>query len=254
MTGDRAAGATAAAGGETAIWHDVECGGYTADLALWRELAQEARGPMLELGAGTGRVTLDLAERGHRLSALDSEPVLVAELRRRARARGLRVDAVTGDARSFELARRFALVLAPMQVTQLLGGPDGRRSMLATVRGHMEEGAVLALALADPLDGLPVGDALPPLPDVRELGGWVYSSRPVAMRATGHGIAIERVREAVSPAGGLRESAATIVLDAVDGGELADMAEREGFRRLAPRSVAATESYVGSQVVLLEAA
>lgn len=238
---------------DAAIWHDVECGGYTEDLALWRELARASGGPVLELGAGTGRVTLDLAERGHRTSALDTEPALVDELLRRARDRGLRVDAVTGDARGFELGRRFSLVLAPMQVAQLLGGPHGRRAMLASTRGHMDAGGVLALALADPLDGMPVADALPPLPDVREVEGWVYSSRPVAMRETAEGIAIERIREAVSPAGELSESAATIVLDGVDEAELVAAARDEGFRALPPRSVAATEAYVGSRVVMLEA-
>ena len=36
------------------VWHDVECGGYDADLTLWRELAREAGGPVLDVGAGTG--------------------------------------------------------------------------------------------------------------------------------------------------------------------------------------------------------
>ena len=42
------------------IWHDVECGAYVADLPLWRELAAACEGPILDVGAGTGRVTLDL--------------------------------------------------------------------------------------------------------------------------------------------------------------------------------------------------
>ena len=125
--------------------------------------------------------------------------------------------------------------------------------MLAAVRRHMDAGALLAIALADPLEGLPADDALPPLPDVRELGGWVYSSRPVAMRDAGEGIEIERVREAVSPSGELRESAATLVLDRVDATALSEMAEDERFRGLPRRSVPATEAYVGSQIVMLEA-
>ena len=40
------------------VWHDVECGGYDADLTLWQELAREAGGPVLDVGAGTGRVAL----------------------------------------------------------------------------------------------------------------------------------------------------------------------------------------------------
>src|SRR5690242_2401842 len=32
----------------TTVWHDVECGGYTADLGLWRELAAQEAGPVLD--------------------------------------------------------------------------------------------------------------------------------------------------------------------------------------------------------------
>ena len=63
-----------------ALWHDVECASYSADLSLWRDMAAAARGPILDLGAGTGRVALDLAERGHEVTAVDSDPALVDAL------------------------------------------------------------------------------------------------------------------------------------------------------------------------------
>ncbi len=69
----------------TVIWHDLECGGYVADLPLWRELARERGGPILDVGAGTGRVALDLARNGHEVTALDRDPELLDALRRRAR-------------------------------------------------------------------------------------------------------------------------------------------------------------------------
>jgi SAM-dependent methyltransferase len=237
---------------EAVVWHDVECRAYDADLPLWRGLAEEAGDPVLELGAGTGRVSLDLAQRGHAVSALESDPALARALARRARERGLRVGAHVGDARAFELHRRFALVAAPMQLVQLLSGRKGRRSMLIAARRHLSPGGLLAAALADPLEGVPADSALPPLPDVRETGGWVYSSRPIAIRAEERHIMIERLREAVSPGGELRQSAAVVRLDRVDPDELAADAEELGFRPLEPRAVPATEAYVGSVVVVLE--
>ena len=67
------------------MWHDVECGTYTADLPLWRRLARDSGGPTLDVGAGTGRVALDLARAGERVTALDLDAELLAELARRAR-------------------------------------------------------------------------------------------------------------------------------------------------------------------------
>ena len=101
---------------ETVIWHDVECASYGADLDLWRSLAAGRPGAVLDMGAGTGRVTLDLAARGPDVTALDSDPALIATLAARARERDLRVRTSVADARTFDLGRSFSLVIAPMQV------------------------------------------------------------------------------------------------------------------------------------------
>ena len=54
-----------------ALWHDLECGDYREDLALWRSLVAQTGGPVLDVGAGTGRVTLELASSGVPVVALD---------------------------------------------------------------------------------------------------------------------------------------------------------------------------------------
>ena len=240
--------------GTAADWHDVECGSYEADLPLWRELAAGYPGPLLDLGCGTGRVALDLAGRGHEVTGLDSDPDLVSELAVRARARGLALDAVTEDARTFALGRRFALVIAPMQVVQLLGGSEGRRACLARVRNHLDPGGAAAIALADPFEGMPLEDVLPPLPDVREQeDGWVLSSTPLRVRAESHGVAVERLRQAVSPKGELSEGCFSILLDSVGADELEAEGRETGLRPVGRRHVEETRDHVGSTVVVMEA-
>ena len=53
-----------------------------ADLPFWLELAAERGGPVLDVGAGTGRVTLELARSGHAVVALDRDPDLLRRTRR----------------------------------------------------------------------------------------------------------------------------------------------------------------------------
>jgi SAM-dependent methyltransferase len=238
---------------ETVVWHDVECAAYAADLDTWRELAAERPGPLLDLGCGTGRVALDLAALGYEVTGLDSDPALVTALGSRARERGLRVHTAVGDARAFDLGQAFSLAIAPMRVVQLLGGAPGRRAALGSVRAHLNSGGLFAAALADPFEGVPEDYMLPPLPDVLEEAGWVFSSTPVAVRADGDATAIDRLRQAVSPSGELAESVATILLDRLDPAELGAEAEEVGFRALAHRAVPETDGYVGSTVVVLEA-
>jgi SAM-dependent methyltransferase len=236
-----------------AIWHDVECGAYAADLALWEQIAAEAAGPILELGAGTGRVALELARHGHEVVALDSSAVLLQALRERAAGAGVEVETVVGDARTFELDRRFGAILATMQFAHLLGGPGGRAEMFAAVRAHLDPGGGFAAALLDDaaLNGQMSGP--PPLPDVREIDGWVYSSLPVEVADVAGGLEIRRRRQAVAPTGELDETTESIRLDALDSGELEIEAAGHG---LVPReriAVPATADHVGSIVCVLEA-
>lgn len=253
MAGDEEVAGSGICGAHEAIWHDVECGAYSADLALWSELAAEAAGPVLELGAGTGRVALELARAGHQLTALDRSPVLVGELRRRAAQAGVELTAVLADARDFSLGRRFAAVLAPMQLVHLLGGEDGRTSMLAAAAAHLAPGGVLAAALLSPDGaGASTSDAGPLLPDVREINHWVYSSLPVEVREIEGAVELRRLRQLVSPSGELSEELVLIRLDRLDPDRFERDASLVGLRPRERIAVPPTSDHVGSVVCVLE--
>jgi SAM-dependent methyltransferase len=240
--------------GQEAIWHDVECGAYAGDLPLWDALAREAAGPVLELGAGTGRVCLRLAAAGHDVVAVDRSPALIAELRRRAEERGIELGCEVADARELHLGRRFAAVLAPMQFAHLLGGESGRGAALRAVTAHLAPGGVLAAALLGP-DAVGASAATPvaPLPDVREIDGWVYSSLPLEVRDAGAAIEVRRLRQLVSPAGELTESVDLTRLDHVDADLLEAEASAAGLAQRERLEIAPTADHVGSIVCVLEA-
>jgi SAM-dependent methyltransferase len=231
------------------IWHDLECGSYAEDLPLWRALADEHGDPVLDVGAGTGRVTLELARAGHNVSALDLDGELLAELERRAD--GLAVETVQADARGFDLGKRFPLCIVPMQTIQLLGGRDGRLAFLRCAAAHLAPGGVLAVAISPTLELFEVLDGVPgPTPDICEIDGVVYASHPTAVRAEGGDYVLERRREVVSMRGERSVSQNAIQLDRLGRRQLQSEAALVGLREAGRAHVPATDEYVGSTVVL----
>jgi SAM-dependent methyltransferase len=232
------------------IWHDLECGSYTADLPVWRELARRADGPVLDLGAGTGRVTLDLAERGHAVTALDWDAGLLEELGRRADEAGLDVTCIRADARSLPETEPFALVIAPMQFLQIMGGPAERGRLLHGVADGLAAGGLFAAAVTDLDEAVAPEDAEPPLPDVTESGRWVFSSIPLDVRPHPGGIVVEWLRQKVSPEGELTEERHVQVLEELHPDQLQREAAEHGLRTEERRELAPTRDYVGSTVLV----
>ncbi|HEX4010212.1 MAG TPA: methyltransferase domain-containing protein [Solirubrobacteraceae bacterium] len=235
-----------------AIWHDLECGGYTEDLAFWRALADRRGGPILDVGAGTGRTTLELARAGHAVTAIDLYDDLLFVLRERGQ--GLDIATIVADACSFGLGSEFALCIVPMQTIQLLGGAEGRANFLECAAFHLVPGGVLAIALADELELFEVAEGVPgPLPDVAEIDGVVYSSLPVAVRADGDGYVLERRRETVTGAGEVSVEQDLIHLDRLDADTLEAEGEAAGLHPASRLTIPPTDDYVGSTVVMFRA-
>jgi SAM-dependent methyltransferase len=238
-----------AAADDGVIWHDVECSAYDGDLGLWAELASKARGPVLELGCGTGRVALHLAGKGLEVVALDRAPDLLAELRSRAAAAGMAIETVEADARGFALERPMALILGPMQFVQILGGALGRGGMLGAAAASLPLGGQLGLTITEPEDE---ESSPPPAPDVRELDGWIYSSLPIEIRDVPDGFEVHRLRQIVSPAGELTEEVDVIRFDRLSPETLTTEAQAVGLRLTERREIPPTVRYVGSTVLLFE--
>ena len=238
---------------ESVIWNDVECGAYEADLPLWEELVAESGGPVLELGCGTGRVVFHLARAtGELVIGLEGDDDAVGAVW--DRARGTNGDAEFGDVRAFDLMAQFKLVLAPMQLIQLLPERADRVCCLACVAEHLEPDGRAAFAIVEDVPTLPEGEVAPPIPDVREVDGCVYSSLPLPPEVRDGEIVLRRLRQIVAPDGTLSESSNEVVLRMLSAETLEQEAKEMGLAPVGRREIPATDAHVGSTVVLLERA
>lgn len=142
-----------------AALYDHEYRRRRADVRWYVELAQRLLGPsgrILELGAGTGRVTVPLARAGYQVTALDHEPAMLAGLDERRRklpaAVAARITPVLGDLRGFALGRRFDLIIAAFNVVEHLYTRVEVDACLRAARRHLRPGGHLAfdVQLPDP--------------------------------------------------------------------------------------------------------
>ena len=234
------------------IWNEVECGLYSADLALWEQLAAERGAPVLELGCGAGRVVVHLARAtGKLVIGLDNDDEAVAAVW--DHASGLEGDAEVGDARGFGLAVSFPLVIAPMQLIQLLPGRADRVCCFACVFEHLEQGGLAAFTVVEDAASLVGDEAGTPIPDVRQVDDWVYSSLPLPTEAREGEIVLRRLRQIVAPDGELSEEVDEVVLQDLTAETIEREATEMGLVPAGRREIPATEAHVGSTVVLLEA-
>jgi precorrin-6B methylase 2 len=239
---------------DAAIWQQVEFGSYAADLPLWRELAEGAKGPVLELGAGSGRVAAHLVEHGHEVIALERDSDLIAELERSAARLSGSVTAVRADLTSpseLELPAPPTLVIAPLHVVQVLDS-SGRPALLRRLRELIAPGGQMALTVVDETTLLSAGAAATQiLPDMREVDGWVYSSEPLWVQVGEDALTVRRIRERVSPEGAMQRSIHDEVLNRLSPERLEIEAEEVGFRPAGRRQISSGRNEADSRVVLL---
>jgi SAM-dependent methyltransferase len=236
------------------IWHEVECGSYTADLPLWEELAdtlgeEEA---IMELGCGAGRVTLHLAQRGaYLVIGLEHDRELVEAVWERGH--GTSADAEHVDVRDLDFfATPFSLVIAPMQLIQLLAGSEERVDCLSCVCSNMKPGGRAAFAIVEEMPASFPEGSLPPLPDVRQVEGWIYSSLPLEPVVDADSIVLRRLRQTVDPDGNMSDELNEIELQMFSAEALEREALEVGLRPAGRRQIPATEAHVSSTVVLFE--
>jgi SAM-dependent methyltransferase len=124
------------------------------DVAFFVELAKQAGGRVLELGCGTGRVLVPIAQAGVEITGFDVSARMLAmcaqRLNQQPAAVRDRVRLEPGDMRRFDLGETFALITIPFRPFQHLLTVDDQLSCLANVRAHLADEGRFVLDLFNP--------------------------------------------------------------------------------------------------------
>ncbi|MEY7979042.1 daptide-type RiPP biosynthesis methyltransferase [Streptomyces pilosus] len=133
------------------VYHDI-CGRTTQEVPEILAAVRGTDGPVLDLAAGSGRLTFPLLAAGHRVTALELSPDMLALLRA-----GLthapdevrrRCDSVEADMSDFRLDRRYGVVLLGTTTISLLPDED-RPGLYRCVRDHLAPGGRFLLTTVD---------------------------------------------------------------------------------------------------------
>jgi SAM-dependent methyltransferase len=115
---------------------------------FYRALAQEAGGPVLEIGCGTGRIAIPIARMGFPVTGLDIVPGMIE--RARHKSADLPAKWVVGDGRSFRLDEQFRLIFLTGNVFQFFLTNADQAALLERVNAHLHPGGLFAFETRNP--------------------------------------------------------------------------------------------------------
>jgi SAM-dependent methyltransferase len=123
---------------------------HLEDIPLWLALAARAGGPILELGCGTGRVLIPLAQAGFQTIGLDKDLSMLRYTRKIIRE-GIDISPFLfmADICNFHLSVKFPLIILPCNTFSMLTEIE-RRACLGCVCRHLGKGGIFAVSLPNP--------------------------------------------------------------------------------------------------------
>jgi ubiquinone/menaquinone biosynthesis C-methylase UbiE len=117
----------------------------TEGIPFYVELAREARGPLVELAVGNGRVAIPVARAtGQRVIGLDSSPAMLSQARVRADDAGVELDLREADMRDLHLDEPAALIYCPFRALLYLATWADRRRVFERVAASLRPGGRFA--------------------------------------------------------------------------------------------------------------
>jgi SAM-dependent methyltransferase len=125
--------------------YDIICQGIDYGIDFYVGLAREAKGPVLDIACGTGRVLLPVLQAGVDADGIDLFLPMLETARNKAAALGLVPRLQRGDMADFQMPRRYALAMIPFNAFCHMLTTDDQLRCLQCIRRHLLPGGLLAL-------------------------------------------------------------------------------------------------------------
>lgn len=134
--------------------YDLVSPGAPGDVDFYREEAERAGSPILELACGTGRILLPLARAGLEITGVDISQPMLSVARRKIETEPPevrdRIRLLEGDMRDFSLGREFNLALVAYSSFLHMITPEEQRKALLRIREHLGRDGRLIISMFDP--------------------------------------------------------------------------------------------------------
>jgi ubiquinone/menaquinone biosynthesis C-methylase UbiE len=120
------------------------------DISFWLKEVQQTDGEVLELMAGSGRVTIPLAQAGARITAVDNSPEMLAILRRKLARANLTANVVQMDVYQLDFDRLFNLIFIPFHALAELKTLSAQEQALRAIHRHLTGDGRFIVTLHNP--------------------------------------------------------------------------------------------------------
>lgn len=122
--------------------YDIEYD-HDYDLPLWLDLAEREPGPIVEWGAGTGRIAEPLARAGHDVTAVEVSEAMADRGREKGGA-----DWILGDMRHADPGRGFGLAICAFNSFLCLTSPEDALAFLGNAAVHLKPGGLIGIEVS----------------------------------------------------------------------------------------------------------
>jgi SAM-dependent methyltransferase len=126
---------------------------FLNDVPFYQKLIPSPTSSILELGCGTGRVTVSLAAYCKYIQGIDISPAMISKCREKLINSGIppsKAQVMEGDITDFDLDQSFDLIIAPFRVLQNLETDQEVDGLFGCIRRHLANNGTCILNVFRP--------------------------------------------------------------------------------------------------------